>query len=114
MTEAQLLHALRLELGQLPHVTVWRNNVGVAKYPGRAAVPYGLCSGASDIIGMRSLLIGPEHTGATIAQFVAVEVKTPIGRLTQEQKLFLALVQKRGGLALCARDIEEARKVLSE
>lgn len=112
MTEAELLHDLRLELGQLPGVVVWRNNVGVARYPGRVAVPYGLCRGASDIIGLRSVVITPEYVGTTLAQFVAVEVKTATGTLTREQKLFLALVDQRGGLAVCARSAEEARLAL--
>jgi hypothetical protein len=112
MTEAELLHDMRLELGQLPGVVVWRNNVGVAKYPGRAGVPYGLCRGASDIIGLRSVVITTDHVGQTLAQFVAVEVKTATGRLSLEQDMFLKLVHSKGGLAICARDITEARAAL--
>ncbi len=108
MRESDILHDIRLAVGQLPGVAVWRNQVGIATFPGGRKVPYGLCRGSSDIIGLRSVVIGPEHLGSTIAQFVAIEVKTDSGRLTLEQKLFLDLVERRGGLAICARSEEDA------
>lgn len=113
MSEAEILHDIRLHGGQLPGVVLYRNQVGVAQYPGGKRVPYGLTRGASDIIGLRSLLITPQHVGSTLAQFVAIEVKTDTGRLTKEQQLFLDLVQARGGLAICARDLDTARRALT-
>ena len=110
MKEADILRAIRC--GLPPHVTAWRNQVGVAVYPGGQKVPYGLCRGASDLIGIRSLVITPEHVGTTVGQFTAIEVKSAKGRLSPEQMLFLNLVSAKGGLALSPRSLEEALIVL--
>jgi hypothetical protein len=106
LAESEILHAIRL--AQPGHVTLWRNQVGVAEYPGGARVPYGLCRGASDLIGIRSLVITPDLVGTTVGQFAAVEVKSRTGRLSREQALFLNLVRSKGGLAFHARSVEEA------
>lgn len=106
LSESEILHAIRL--AQPAHACLWRNQVGVAEYPGGARVPYGLCRGASDLIGIRSLIIKPEHVGTTIGQFTALEVKSAKGRLRPEQVLFLNLVRSKGGLAFHARSVAEA------
>lgn len=106
LSESEILHSIRLS--QPPHVTLWRNQVGVAEYPGGQRVPYGLTRGAADLIGIRSLLITEEHLGATIGQFTAIEVKSAKGRLRPEQVLFLNLVRSKGGLAYAAHSVEEA------
>lgn len=106
LAESEILHAIRLS--QPKHVTLWRNQVGVAQYPTGQRVPYGLCKGASDLIGLRALLITPELVGTTIGQFTALEVKSARGRLSHVQLLFLNLVRSRGGLAFHARSVEEA------
>lgn len=108
--ESEILRAIRI--GLPPHVTAWRNQVGVAVYPGGQKVPYGLCRGASDLIGIRSVLITPEHVGTTIGQFVAIEVKSARGRLSPEQQLFLNLVTAKGGLACSPRSLAEVLSVL--
>ena len=110
MKESEILRAIRL--GLPPHVTAWRNQVGVAVYPGGQKVPYGLCKGAADLIGIRSVLITPEHIGTTLGQFTAIEVKSARGRLSPEQQLFLNLVTAKGGLSLTPRSLEEALSVL--
>lgn len=110
MTESEILRSIRLGLPD--HVTVWRNQVGVAVYPGGQKVPYGLCKGASDLIGIRSLIITPEHVGTTLGQFVAIEVKSERGRLSREQQLFLNLVTSKGGLACTPRSLSEVLSVL--
>jgi hypothetical protein len=63
----------------------------------------GLCTGSSDLIGWRPLLIGPEHLGQVVAQFTGVEVKTPKGRESPAQATFRRVVNEAGGLALVAR-----------
>ena len=108
MTESEFLHALRLTLGQHPDVTIWRNQVGVAEYPGGVRVPYGLTKGASDLIGIRSLTITEADIGRLVGLFVAVEVKTKTGKTTPEQERFLALVRRRGGIAVCSRSVPDA------
>jgi len=75
-------------------------------------VTYGLCKGSSDLIGLRQVLIGPEHLGQTLAVFTAIEVKAPGRRLREEQRLFLSLVKRFGGYGGVARSTAEAARVL--
>lgn len=57
----------------------------------------GLCVGSSDLIGFS------QH-----GQFVAIEVKSPSGRLTEEQRTFIDAVRRSGGITCVARSVEEA------
>jgi VRR-NUC domain len=67
--------------------------------------------GVSDCIGWRPLTITQDMVGQTIAQFVAAEVKTPTGRLSPEQKQFLAVVNQAGGVALVLRSADDIAKI---
>jgi VRR-NUC domain len=111
MSEQELQQRIRLELGKGP-VRLWRNNVGALRDERGRLVTYGLCKGSSDLIGLRQVLIGPEHLGQTLAVFTAIEVKAPGGRLREEQRSFLALVERFGGLGGVARSVDEAIAVL--
>jgi len=111
MSEQELQQRIRLELGKGP-VRLWRNNVGALRDERGRLVTYGLCKGSSDLIGLRQVLIGPEHLGQTLAVFTAIEVKAPGGRLREEQRLFLSLVERCGGYGGVARSVEEAARVL--
>lgn len=102
-------------------LTLWRNNTGQAWAGEAERLPdgsvlirdprplhAGLCKGSSDLIGLRRVTITPEMVGETLAQFVALEVKSPRGRLTQEQSRFIGFVDQAGGLARvvrCAGDL---------
>ena len=97
--EAELQRQIRLVLGQTPGVVIWRNQVGKARHEkaGRVwFVPYGLCVGSSDLIGMAG------------GRFLAVEIKYGRGRLSKAQKLFLNLVNRQGGYGCVARSVVEA------
>jgi len=60
--------------------------------------------GGSDLIGWRPLKITEGMIGQTVAQFIAVECKTPAyNKASKDQKIFLSQVKKSGGLALIAR-----------
>lgn len=71
---------------------VWRNNTGALKDQSGRLVRYGLCKGSSDIIGV-----------CVDGTFLAVEVKTPTGRVSPDQVRFLDAVRARGGRAGVAR-----------
>ena len=60
MSEQAIQQQIRLELGVGP-VRLWRNNVGALRDERGRLVTYGLCKGSSDLIGLRQVLIGPEH-----------------------------------------------------
>src|SRR5690242_9737335 len=60
--------------------------------------------GVSDIIGCIP----------TSGRFLAIEVKRPGGKLTQEQQQFIDMISGAGGLAFVAHSVEECRKYLSQ
>lgn len=73
----------------------------------------GLCVGSSDLIGWKSIEITPEMVGKKVAVFVAIEVKGPRGRITEEQLNFLQRVQQAGGRAGVARSPEDVTTILN-
>lgn len=99
MHETEIQQQIRLALGREPDLVLWRNNTGVAKHDGRK-VRYGLALGSSDLVG---ILAG---------RFVALEVKRPKGRASDEQKLFVELVRAKGGFAAFVRSVDEARAAI--
>lgn len=82
-SEAAVQAVVRLEASR-KGVLLWRNNVGALKDDRGALVRYGLANTTAaenkilksgDLIGVRPVLIGPQHVGQTIGQFVSREVK---------------------------------------
>ena len=108
--ELAIQNAIRLEHGAGP-ARLWRNNTGALKDSTGRLVRYGLCPGSSDLIGLRTITITPDMVGQTVGVFVAIEVKDQ-GRLTEQQRAFLAMVEQAGGMAGVARSVEDARSIL--
>lgn len=96
--EREIQHAIRLALGALPDLVLWRNNTGVAEQADGRRVRYGLSTGSSDLIG----ILAPH------GRFLALEVKRANGHTNAKQKLFMSLVRARGGFAAAVRSAEEA------
>jgi len=111
VSEQQIQQRIRLELSRGP-VRLWRNNTGTLYDRQGRPVQFGLCRGSSDLIGLRTITIGPEHVGQQLAVFAAIEVKTLTGRPTPEQLAFIDVVQRMGGLAGVARSVGDAASVL--
>ena len=103
MTEAELQSDIRIALGRLPDLRVFRNNVGVADVRG-TKIRFGLLKGSSDLIGFIRLNID----GRPFARFVSLEIKTETGKCSPEQELWLNLVRKFGGFAAVVRSVDEA------
>lgn len=124
MNEADIQREVMIELSRMGAV-VWRNNTGayvgwdtVRKClamlrQGRIAacikflkslypIKGGLCVGSADIIGLWK------------GTFLAVEIKTPKGRLTEAQKNFLNTVNANGGIGFVARKKEDVKKFLTD
>jgi hypothetical protein len=127
-SEHQIQQRILLACGSGP-VRLWRNNVGTG-WAGQAtkvtqgnlnAIAHtlrpgdvvirngrplhaGLCVGSSDLIGYRQV--------DGVAQFVALEVKTPTGRVTTEQTRFLDHIKTAGGCAAVVRSVADADSVL--
>lgn len=105
--------------------TVFRQNTGmlwagrvVAEDHGRIVlddarpVRAGLCTGSSDIIGWKPIMITSDMIGSTVAVFVAAEVKSKTGKPTKEQSNFIAAVLRDGGIAGIVRSPEEAERLI--
>ena len=82
---------------------------GIAIIQNARSVEFGLSKGASDCIGWRPIEITSEMVGKTIAQFVAIEVKTKSYKnLTSKQANFLSRVYQSGGFAAVFREGSDA------
>lgn len=98
--EGALMRRIMLALSEAGAIT-WRNNVGYATYPNGTVVKYGVCNpGGADLIGL--------YRG----RFLAVEVKVPGAKPTDEQERFIEGVIKAGGIAGVARSVEDALALL--
>lgn len=83
---------------------LWRNNIGAAIDHKGQWVKFGVGGkGGSDLIGIETVTIRPEHVGQTFGVFIAIEVKSGKGKLTKQQRNFLRVVNEAGGVALVAR-----------
>ena len=112
-SETEIQQQIRLQCSR-GKVRLWRNNSGSLPDPrtGRY-VQFGVGSpGGSDLIGYRRVRVTEEMVGQEIAQFAAVEVKTPKGRVKAEQQQFINHVLSAGGVAGVARSVDEAQKLL--
>ncbi len=97
MTESQIQDEVRLVLGAAGDGCWWRNNVGTAETRGHH-IRYGVGNpGGADLIGIFR------------GRFVAIEIKTAIGRQTAEQKMFQHLVERKGGIYVVMRSADDAR-----
>jgi hypothetical protein len=96
LTESQLQDQIRLALGREPDVLLYRNNCGVAEAHGHK-IRFGVGNpGGADLIGIFR------------GRFLAIEVKTAAGRQSDDQRRFQQLVERRGGIYLLARSVDDA------
>jgi len=103
MSETTIMFAVRQALANEPDVLIFRNNVGFDR---ERRVKYGLALGSSDLVGVLTV----REVG--VALFV--EVKTPIGRMSDDQKRFREVVLKRGAVHIIARDVDNTMAALTE
>lgn len=123
MSETDIVNDIRQAMYvEFPQVRLFRNNNGRLRDATGGYVTYGLGPGTSDLVGFEAVIITPQMVGHTIAQFVAVEVKTPSaaprGRREREhwdrQHNFLAMVRAHGGRSGFARTLAQARLILNQ
>lgn len=126
MTETPLMQKIRLAVGKLPTVRLFRNNVGMG-WQGKAVhqgsrviienprpLHAGLCQGSSDLIGWTTVEVTADMVGEKLAVFTAIEVKTDKGRTSPEQRNFIQRVQEAGGIAGVARSEEDAIYIVKQ
>ena len=98
------LVAVCLDYLQLAGIRAWRNNTtGVFDARRNVFRTFTGRKGVSDILG----IVPP--TG----RLLAVECKSGKGKLTREQREFLADIHAAGGIALCVRSLDDLRAALS-
>lgn len=115
MSEARILHDVRLALGLVEGLDLMRNNVGAfdlnapCKHCGRRPRPggprwgvYGLGVGSADLVGHLS------------GRFLALEIKGPRGVVRPEQLQWLERIRRNGGVAAVVRSADEAVAVVRE
>ncbi len=68
--------------------------------------------GWSDLTGWRKIVITKDHMGKTIAQFIAIEVKRPGKKLSEDQLNFGRMISDAGGLFGVAHSPEEAAAII--
>ena len=112
-SETKLQQEIRLALGRIPSLRLFRNQVGQLPDPrtGRY-VQFGLAKGSSDLVGFKTIKITPEMIGQEVAQFVSIEIKTERGKLTEVQENWLQKVHDSGGIVGVARSIQDALKIV--
>ena len=94
-SESAIMRAIQLAASTQGH-RLFRNNTGLFYTKVGTPVRCGLCVGSSDLVGYTS-------TG----RFLAVEVKTTPGRLSNDQRAFLMAVVAAGGIGICARSVDD-------
>lgn len=111
--ETVLQQQIRLSLGARSDLRLFRNNTGTLPDPrtGRP-VQFGLAKGSADLIGLRTITITPDMVGRQVAVFTSLEIKTPTGRISQEQKNWHEMVRSRGGITGFARSVQDANKII--
>lgn len=97
--ETVLSKTIRLAVARSGLATLWRNNVGFAS---AEKVRYGLAVGSADLIGFR-------HSDQ---KFVGIEVKTPTGRISEEQQRWLDFMARRGCIVGVARSVDDALAIV--
>jgi hypothetical protein len=114
MSEAATIQEIRLALGRDPALRLFRHNQGALKDATGRVVRFGLHAGCPDLVGWRSVTIGPEHIGRTLAVFAGLEVKAPKGRhpVTPEQRQFLDVLTQAGGMCGVVTNTAQARLIL--
>lgn len=110
MSEQQIQQHIRLTCST-GATRLFRNNTGTLRDQHGRPVSFGLAKGSADLIGWRTVTITPEMVGQQVAVFTSIEVKTATGRLTPEQRQWLAAVETAGGIAGVARSVEDALRI---
>lgn len=102
VSETNLLFAIRDALLATRKVILWRNNTGKLADRNGRWITYGLGVGGADLVGL------VKGSG----RFFAIEVKAEHGELSPEQKAWLDVVERFGGVAGVARSVDEAMSIL--
>lgn len=110
VNESSIMDAIRLELGDVtryPDVWLTRNNCGALQDANGQYVRYGLGPGSGDLVGMFTTSDGR-------ALWIEAEIKTQTGKQSDEQVRRQTLVEKRGGVYVVLRSVDDAREWIQQ
>ena len=93
---------------------VGTNSEGHALIKHARMIQAGLCNGSADLIGIREHEIDVGPHSIYIGQFVALEIKAPGDRISEEQLRFLEVVQALGGIGEVVESVEDVDRILGE
>lgn len=99
MSEQAIQAQIMLAVSKLPGIIIWRQNTGKFKTDDGRWIMCGVL-GCPDIIGC--------YRG----RFIGIEVKTKVGRQSDQQKRFQAAMERSGGIYILARSSEDAMSEL--
>lgn len=112
LSETEIMRRIVARVARTMHnVRLWRNQVGRGYAMDGTPISFGLPPGSPDLIGYRSIVITPDMVGQRIAQFVGVEVKTHVGRVSPVQRKFLAMLNEAGAFASVFRSDDDVGKL---
>lgn len=97
-SESTIQNAIRVRLGKEPDLMLMRNANGNPVTAAGNQAHYGLPKGSSDLVG----ILAPS------GRYIALEVKSAIGKLRPEQVSHLAAVRRFGGFACVVRSVDDA------
>lgn len=101
MKESDIMRLVQMRVTSLGH-RVMRNNVGMAWDRAGTPIRFGLGVGSGDLIGLTRK-----------GRFLSIEVKTPKGRVSDEQLAWMSMVKSMGGLAFIIREPSEVDVLLA-
>ena len=111
-SEQTIQQQIRLACGT-GSTRLFRNNTGTLRDANGRPVQFGLAKGSADLIGWTTRTITADMVGQRIAVFTSIEVKTPTGRVSPEQRQWLEAVQAAGGIAGVARSVDDALRIVT-
>lgn len=102
-----LVNAILAAINQRDDARLWKNVQGHANEDGRY-FRSGLGKGTADLVGILTVEFGPFRLGV----WISIEVKTGNAKPTEYQKMHLADVSRRKGMAIVARSVADATSAL--
>lgn len=124
--EARLEREILLDLGTVPDLCLYRNEVGqghpaiigrlIRQTLARRVDPE-ICREVLDILNRNRITYGlgvgsPDLVGAVAGVAIGMELKTPTGRLSDEQTQYHEAARRRGCIVEVVRSVDDARGVI--
>ena len=106
-----------LDYLRLRNIPAWRQNTGAMRV-GNRYVRFGE-AGQPDVMGILPAsdhverVYGPDAALYTAGRLLCIEAKTGKGRLSADQRAWLARAEAAGALCLVARSLDELREALA-